>query len=41
VLKVIHGYFTSLKAENDFSAANSNFENVTAAVLAYYTLNDL
>ena len=41
VLKTIHGYFTGLKSEDDLASFTPNFEHVKAAVLAYYTLNDL
>ena len=41
VLKAIHSYFNGLKAENDLAGTNPNFEHAKAAVLAYYTLNDL
>jgi len=41
VLKAIHSYFTGLKPENDLAGTNPNFEHAKAAVLAYYTLNDL
>jgi hypothetical protein len=37
----MHSYFTGLKAENDLAGTNPNFEHAKAAVLAYYTLNDL
>jgi hypothetical protein len=41
VLKTVHGYFTSLKSEDALASFTPNFEHVKAAVLAYYTLNDL
>jgi hypothetical protein len=41
VLKAMHGYFTSLKSEDDLAGFNPNFEHAKSAVLAYYTLNDL
>jgi hypothetical protein len=41
VLKTVHGYFTGLKPEDDLANFNPNFEHAKAAVLAYYTLNDL
>ena len=41
VLKAIHSYFNGLKPENDLAGTNPNFEHANAAVLAYYTLNDL
>lgn len=40
-LKAIHSYFIGLKLENDLAGTNPNFEHAKAAVLAYYTLNDL
>lgn len=40
VLKSVHGYFTGLKPE-DLAGFNPNCEHAKAAVLAYYTLNDL
>lgn len=41
VLKAVHGYFTGLKPEDDLAGFNPNCEHAKAAVLAYYTLNDL
>jgi hypothetical protein len=41
ILKVVHGYFTGLKPEDDIAEAAPNFEHAKAVVLAYYTLNDL
>jgi hypothetical protein len=41
VLKQLHGFFTGLKPEGDLGGFNPNFEHAKAAVLAYYTLNDL
>jgi hypothetical protein len=41
VLKVVHSYFTGLKPEDDLSGFNPNFEHAKAALLGYYTLNDL
>lgn len=41
VLKAVHGYITSLKPEDDLAGFNPNCEHAKAAVLSYYTLNDL
>jgi hypothetical protein len=41
VLKAVHSYFTNLKQEDDLARFNPNSEHVKAALLAYYTLNDL
>ncbi len=41
VLKTVHGYFRGLKPEDDLASFNPNFELAKAAILAYYTLNDL
>jgi hypothetical protein len=41
VLKAVHGYFTSLKSDDDLALFNPNFEHAKAVLLAYYTLNDL
>jgi hypothetical protein len=41
ILKTVHDYFTGLKTEDDLASFNPNFEHAKAAVLAYYTLNDL
>jgi hypothetical protein len=40
-LKAVHGYFIGLKPEDDLAGFYPNFEHAKAAVLAYYTLNDL
>ena len=41
VLKSIYGYFDELKLEEDLQEAHPNFRDAKAAILAYYTLNDL
>lgn len=41
VLKAMHSYFDSLKPEDNLAEFNPNFEHAKAALLAYYTLNDL
>jgi hypothetical protein len=41
VLKSIHGYFKSLKPEEDITNAYPNFQSAKDAILAYYTLNDM
>jgi hypothetical protein len=41
LLKAVHSYFTGLKPEDDLAGFNPNFEHAKAAILSYYTLNDL
>lgn len=41
LLKGIHNYLDGLKSEDDLVGFNPNFEHAKAAILAYYTLNDL
>ena len=41
VLQSIYGYFDELNLEEDLQEAHPNFRDAKAAILAYYTLNDL
>jgi hypothetical protein len=41
ILKLIYEYFNGLKPGDDLKESSLNFENAKAAMLAYYTLNDV